>query len=145
MADQEHIEAEERWAARAVGLLRIVTALLFLEHGTSKMLGFPETAGSNPDMWSLFWVAGWLELIGGLLLLGGLFTRAVAFVIAGEMAIGYWMVHAPKSVFPVLNGGEAAILFCFIFLLLAATGSGEWSIDGMLRKRRPESVGYRST
>ena len=143
MSDEDFISVDERWTGRAVGVLRIVTALLFLEHGTSKILSFPETAGSNPDMWSLLWVAGCIELSGGLLLLGGLWTRWVALLLAGEMAIAYWTVHAPKSVFPVLNGGEAAILFCFIFLLLVATGAGEWSIDGALRKRRSSDVGYR--
>jgi len=145
MADQQIIGTEGRWTARAVGALRIVTALLFLEHGTSKILSFPPTAGSNPDIWSLLWVAGWIELLGGLLLLGGLWTRWVAFLLAGEMAVAYWTVHAPKSVFPVLNGGEAAILFCFIFLLLVATGPGSWSLDSVLRKRIPEEVGYRAS
>ncbi|MEO5641157.1 MAG: DoxX family protein [Sphingomicrobium sp.] len=144
MVEDNFLGPDGRWTTGALGLLRIVTALLFLEHGTSKMFGFPETAASGPSMWSLFWVAGWLELIGSLLLLLGLFTRPVAILLAGEMAIGYWMVHAPKSVFPVLNMGESAILFCFIFLLFAATGPGGWSIDNMLRKRLPDSVGYRA-
>jgi len=143
MSDIETSSVDGRWTERAVAVLRIVTALLFLEHGTSKILSFPDTAASGPDMWSLFWVAGWIELLGGLLLLAGLWTRWVALVLAGEMAIAYWGVHAPKSVFPVLNGGESAILFCFIFLLLVATGAGEWSLDGMLRKR-PGEVGYRA-
>ncbi|MEO6248826.1 MAG: DoxX family protein [Sphingomicrobium sp.] len=143
MSERETIRVDGNWTEHAVGVLRIVTALLFLEHGTSKILSFPETAASNPNMWSLFWVAGLIEMFGGLLLLAGLWTRWVALLLAGEMAIAYWMVHAPKSLFPVLNGGEAAILFCFIFLLLTATGAGEWSIDKMLTRRRPESVGYR--
>ncbi|WP_309610351.1 DoxX family protein [Sphingomonas sp.] len=140
----ELVENDGRWTPWAVGALRIVTALLFLEHGTSKILFFPETAGSGPSMWSLLWVAGWIELIGSLLLLVGLFTRPVAFLLAGEMAIAYWTVHSPKAPYPVLNGGEAAILFCFIFLLLLATGSGAWSVDGVLRRRRPEADGYRA-
>ncbi len=144
MFDQDSTGPDGRWTIRALGLLRIVTALLFLEHGTSKILSFPETAASAPSMWSLFWVAGWLELVGSLLLVAGLFTRPVAFLLAGEMAIGYWMVHAPKSAFPVLNMGESAILFCFIFLLFAATGPGGWSIDSILRSRRSDSDGYSS-
>ena len=144
MPDIDSTNIEGRWTKPAVGLLRIVTALLFLEHGTSKILSFPPTAASDPPMWTLFWVAGWLELLGGLLLVGGLFTRWVAFVLAGEMAVAYWMVHAPKSPFPVLNGGESAILFCFIFLMFVATGPGAWSLDSVLRKRIPEEVGYRA-
>lgn len=143
MPDKDGYNIDVRWTDRALGVLRIVTSLLFLEHGTSKILSFPESAASDPPMWSLFWVAGWLELLGGLLLLGGLFTRWVAFFLAGEMAVAYWVVHAPKSFYPVLNGGEGAILFCFIFLLFVATGPGAWSIDSEMRKRRPDSVGYR--
>ena len=145
MSDHGMIIHENRWADPAIVALRIVTALLFLEHGTSKILLFPETAGSGPARWSLFWIAGWIELVGSLLLLGGLFTRWVAFLLAGEMAIAYWTVHAPKSVFPVLNGGESAILFCFIFLLLLATGAGNWSLDHMLRDRMPKERGYGAT
>lgn len=135
------IPLDGRWVPQALGLLRIVTALLFLEHGTSKILYFPETAGSGPSDWSLLWVAGWMELLGSAMLLLGLFTRPVALLLAGEMAVAYWTVHAPKSVFPVLNQGESAILFCFIFLLFAATGAGEWSVDSLLG-RRPRIEGY---
>ncbi|WP_395000856.1 DoxX family protein [Sphingomonas sp.] len=144
MIDQDSTGLDGRWTTYALSLLRIVTALLFLQHGTSKILSFPATAASDPSTWSLFWVAGYLELIGSLLLVVGLFTRPVAFLLTGEMAIGYWIVHAPKSVFPVLNGGESAVLFCFVFLLFAATGPGEWSIDEVLRKRRTDSDGYSS-
>lgn len=126
----------DRWARPLLSVLRIVTALLFLEHGTSKMLMFPLTSMSGPDPWSVYWIAGVIELVGGILLLVGLLTRPVAFLLSGEMAIGYWMVHAPKSFFPVVNGGEAAILFCFAFLYFAAVGAGPWSIDARLRQRR---------
>ena len=139
----ELVETDSRWTPWAVGALRIVTALLFMEHGTSKIFFFPETAGSGPSMWSLLWVAGVMELVGSMLLLVGVFTRPVAFLLAGEMAIAYWTVHAPKSPFPVLNGGEAAILFCFIFLLLVATGSGAWSVDGAMRRSQSKPDGYR--
>ena len=130
------------WTNRALALLRIVTALLYLEHGTGKILGFPMSSMAFPPYGSLFWAAGWLEIIGSLLLLVGLFTRQAAFLLAGEMAIAYWYIHAPNSPFPVINKGEAAILFCFIFLLFTATGPGAWSID-RYRRRNPDDVeGY---
>ena len=135
-------EFSERWAPYVVALLRIVTALLFLEHGTAKLLGFPETAMANPAVWSLPWIAGWFELIGGLLLLVGFGTRWIGVLLAGEMAIAYWYAHAPQSPFPLVNGGEAAILFCFIFLALAVIGAGEWSIDKMRAKNRSHVWGY---
>jgi putative oxidoreductase len=135
-------EFSERWAPYVVALLRIVTALLFLEHGTAKLLGFPETAMANPAVWSLPWIAGWFELIGGLLLLIGLGTRWIGVLLAGEMAVAYWYAHAPQSPFPLVNGGEAAILFCFVFLALAVIGAGEWSIDKMRAKNRSHVWGY---
>lgn len=135
-------EFSERWAPYAVAALRIVTALLFLEHGTAKLLGFPETQMANPPVWSMFWIAGWFELIGGLLMLGGLWTRWIGVLLAGEMAVAYWMVHAPQSPFPLVNQGEAAILFCFVFLALAIIGAGEWSIDKILARKRSDVWGY---
>src|SRR5215207_5464443 len=96
----------EHWAPYAVAALRIVTALLFLEHGTAKLLAFPETPMAHPAMWSMPWIAGWLELVGGLLLLFGGWTRWVAILLAGEMAVAYWLVHAPQSPFPLINQGE---------------------------------------
>lgn len=116
------------WRPYALSTLRIVTALLFLEHGTQKLLGFPPSEFS-PPLFSLFGAAGILELVGGLLLLVGLFTRPVAFLLAGEMAVAYFMAHAPHSFFPIINQGEAAILFCFVFLYVAAAGAGPWSAD----------------
>jgi putative oxidoreductase len=141
MFGNEPFRADSQWIARALSVLRIVTALLFLEHGTGKILGFPMSSMAFPPPWTLFWVAGWFELIGGLLLLVGLFTRPVAFLLAGEMAIAYWMIHAPESVFPIINRGEAAILFCFIFLLFVATGPGNWSVDEELLRRRDAAEG----
>lgn len=127
---------DTRYAEKALGLLRIVSALLFIEHGTSKLLGFPPFAmGDLPAMGTLPWIAGVLEVVGGLLLLVGLLSRFVAFILAGEMAIAYWMVHAPQSTFPVENAGDAAILFCFVFLYIAAAGPGAWSVDGSRTKR----------
>ncbi len=118
------------WAPRLLSVLRVVAALLFMEHGTQKLFGFPPSAsGAGPAAFSLVWFAAVLEFVGGLLLLAGLFTRPVAFVLAGEMAFAYWIAHAPRSPFPVLNGGDGAILYCFIFLYLAAAGGGAWSLD----------------
>ena len=144
MRESDPIPLDGRWITPALGLLRIVTSLLFLEHATSKIFYLPETAGSGPSPWSLLWVAGWVELIGSLMLLLGLFTRPVAFLLAGEMAIGYWTVHAPEYVFTCSIKGESAILFCLIFLLFAATGSGRWSVDVLLG-RRPKIGSYHPT
>jgi putative oxidoreductase len=111
-----------------LALLRIITALLFLAHGTAKLLGFPET-GASPPLFSIFGLAGILEIVGGILLVLGLFTRPVAFILAGEMAVAYFMAHAPQSFFPIINKGESAILFCFVFLYLVFAGAGAWSVD----------------
>lgn len=133
-----------RWTSEALSLLRIVTGLLFLQHGTGKILGFPMSSMAFPPPFSMFWLAGWIELIGATLLILGLFTRPAAFVLAGEMAVAYWLIHAPESVFPIINRGEAAILFCFIFLLFAASGPGKWSIDCWMRRadEDPDVEGY---
>ena len=125
---------ETVWAPRLLSILRIVAALIFMAHGTQKILGFP--AGASPAMFSLPWIAGVLELFGGALLALGLFVRPVAFVLSGLMACAYWIAHAPKSFFPVLNGGDAAILYCFVFLYFVAAGGGAWSLDNMMRKDR---------
>jgi putative oxidoreductase len=135
MFGNEPFRPDSRWIAKALAVLRIVTALLFLQHGTGKILGLPMSSMAFPPPWTLFWMAGWLELIGSLMLLVGLFTRPVAFLLAGEMAIAYWMIHAPVSFFPIINRGETAILFCFIFLLFVATGPGTWSVDEKLLER----------
>ncbi|KAA5609470.1 DoxX family protein [Rhodovastum atsumiense] len=128
------------WGPRLLGVLRIVAALIFLEHGTQKLFGFPARAGgAGPELFSLFWFAGVLELGGGLLLLAGLFTRPVAFLLSGQMAVAYFLVHAPKSLFPALNGGDAAILYCFVFLYLSVAGAGAWSLDA-IRGRQGQAV-----
>lgn len=122
------------WAPRAQAALRIVSALLFLEHGTQKLFGFP--AGGNVvgiKLDNLLTWAGILEVVGGLALLAGFQTRVVAFILSGQMAVAYWMAHFPKNPFPANNGGDAAILFCFVFLFLAAAGPGTWSIDSSKR------------
>jgi len=120
------------WAPRLLSVLRIVVALIFLEHGAQKLFGFPPplaAAGGTPAAFSLLWFAAILEFGGGLLLLAGLFTRPVAFLLSGEMAFAYWIAHAPRGPFPALNGGDAAILYCFVFLYLAAAGGGPWGLD----------------
>jgi putative oxidoreductase len=119
---------ETVWAPRVLSILRIVAAILFFEHGTAKLLGFPVTDRS-PEFLSLGWIAGALEVIGGPLLILGLFTRPVAFILSGQMAVAYWLAHAPQSIYPLLNNGDAAILFCFIFLYLVFAGPGPWSVD----------------
>jgi putative oxidoreductase len=126
------------WAPHAQGLLRIVAAYLFLLHGSAKLLQVPHVAYfDNLQLVSLIGLAGVLELVGGALLLLGLLTRPVAFLLSGQMAFAYFMGHASKGavLLPLLNQGEPAVLFCFIFLFLAAAGPGAWSVDG-LRKRR---------
>jgi putative oxidoreductase len=128
----------DRWSPYALAVLRIVTALIFMLHGTQKLLGFPAPPQSGtPPLLSLYGIGGILELAGGLLILIGLFTRPVAFILAGEMAVAYWMFHAPRSMYPLLNGGDAAILYCFVFLLFVFTGPGAWSIDGTRERTGP--------
>jgi putative oxidoreductase len=124
------------WKPRALSVLRIVTGLLFLEHGTGKLLGFPPSDHAAPTLLSLMGVQGVLELVGGFLILIGLFTRPVAFLLAGDMAVAYFMAHAPKSFFPTINGGQLAILFCFVFLFLVVAGGGTWSADEQLVRSR---------
>jgi putative oxidoreductase len=128
----------DRWSPYALAVLRIVTALIFMEHGTQKLFGFPAPPeGGTPPLLSLFGIGAILELVGGFLLLIGWFTRPVAFLVAGEMAVAYWMFHAPQSPYPALNGGDAAILYCFVFLLFVFTGPGAWSVDGARQPTGP--------
>lgn len=118
------------WSGPLLSLLRIMTGLLFLAHGTGKLFGFPEVPMfAGIQVFSLFGVSGIIDLVGGILIVVGLFTRITAFVLAGFMAVAYFMVHAPMSFYPVLNNGEAAILFSFIYLYMAAAGGGPWSLD----------------
>jgi putative oxidoreductase len=109
-----------------LSILRIIVALLFLEHGLQKYFGFPST---GPPMTSLLYVQGAIEIVGGSLLLVGAYTRVVAFILAGDMAAAYFMAHFPLSFFPALNGGDAAVLFCFVFFYLFFAGGGSWSVD----------------
>ena len=126
---------ETVWAPRVLSILRIVAALIFFEHGTQKLLGFPPSPRPSPEMLSLSWFAGVIEIVGSPFLVFGLFTRPVAFILSGEMAFAYWLSHAPRSFFPILNAGDSAILYCFVFLYLAFAGGGAWSVDQALRRR----------
>ncbi len=131
------MEKLDRHTPHALAALRIIAALIFMAHGTQKLFGFPTDPGYVlPAVGSIFWIGAWLELVGGALLALGLFTRPTAFIVSGEMAVAYWMFHAPASVFPTLNGGDAAILYTFVFLLLVFTGPGAWSLDGLRKARR---------
>jgi putative oxidoreductase len=127
------------WAPRVLSIIRIMVGLLFLEHGTQKMLNFPP--GTHPALFTLSWFQGVIELVGGLLLTIGLFTRPVAFILSGDMAFAYFMGHMFKAGLgapvytPLLNGGNAAILFCFACLYFVFAGGGAWSVDAVLRKR----------
>jgi putative oxidoreductase len=125
------------WSPQLLSVLRIVAAFLFIQFGTAKVLAFPAAimpGGGTAPLGSLAGVAGLLEMVGGLLLLAGLFTRPVAFLVAGEMAFAYFMGHAPQGFWPVLNQGHPAILFCFVWLYLSAAGPGPWSLDAMRGK-----------
>lgn len=122
------------WSGPLLSVLRIVAALSFLHHGTSKYFGLPAFPMAGP-LPPLLLAAGAIELVGGALLLVGLFTRPVAFVASGMCAVGYFMAHGGKSFFPAVNGGEAILLFAFIFLYLAAAGAGPWSIDAQRTRR----------
>ncbi len=119
-------------------LLRVVVGLLFFHHGALTILGWfgglPE--GATAPVMSQAWIGGMLELIGGLLILVGLFTRPTAFILSGEMAVAYWQFHAPNGAWPIQNHGEPAVLFCFIFLYMASKGAGDWSLDSLIRRRR---------
>lgn len=117
-----------------LSVLRIVAGLLFLCHGTAKVLGFPAVEGVPPPGMSLAGLSGPLELVFGILLVLGLFTRPVAFLASGFSAVGYWMVHAPNGPFPILNGGETIALYCFVWLYFVAAGPGPWSADAMMKK-----------
>ena len=125
-----------RWQPQVLALLRIVTGLLFLEHATQKFFAFPMPFPMFP-LPPLLVAAGVVELVAGVLITIGLFTRLVAFLASGEMAIAYFMMHFPQSFWPAANKGEAAIMFCFIFLYLVAAGPGSWSIDGARTRNAP--------
>lgn len=124
-------------------LLRVVSGLLFLQVGGMKMFdwfgGVPAEYGGHPAMWSQVWIGGALEFWGGALIMLGLFTRPVAFILSGEMAVAYFQFHQPDGTWPAQNHGEPAVLLCFIFLFFAAHGAESWSVDGLIRRRRGAS------
>ena len=123
------------WAPRLLSIMRIVTGLLLLQHGTAKLFKIPVIPTfANLSITSLPGIAGILELVGGVLIILGLFTRPTAFILSGMTAFAYFIAHAPKGFYPILNGGELAVLYCFVFLYLAAAGPGPWSVDAGRKK-----------
>ena len=134
MADSSVVSRWRSWAPVLLSILRIVTAFLFMQVGTAKLFAFPGAilpGGATAPAGSLPWVAGVLETFGGLLVLVGLFTRPVAFLLSGEMAVAYFLAHAPQGFWPVLNQGAPAALYAFLFLYLSAAGAGPWSVDAL--------------
>ena len=133
--------SDTRYAPYLLAALRIMAGLLFLAHGVVKLFGFPPDAASgHQELLSLLGIAALIEVATGILIVLGLFTRAAAFLASGEMAVAYWMAHAPLSLFPAVNGGDAAIMFCFVFLYMAAAGPGALSLDGLLRNVEAQRV-----
>jgi putative oxidoreductase len=122
------------WSPRLLSILRIIAGLLFLEHGLSKYFGFPAPSPAAFQVMGILGLAGAIETVCGALLAIGLFTRVAAFIASGEMAFAYFMAHFPKNFFPMINGGDAAILYCFIFLFFALEGGGPWAIDAIRSK-----------
>jgi putative oxidoreductase len=135
-----NLEALSKYQPQALAILRIVTALAFMAHGTQKLFGFPASQMGPTDLLSLMGLAAILEVVGGLAILVGFITRPVAFVLAGEMAYAYWFMHVPMmgqgNIIPAANGGDGAVLFCFVFLYLVFAGPGAWSVDEQLNSRR---------
>lgn len=127
------MKALSAWQPRVLSILRIVSGLIFMLHGTQKMLGVPPTE-RVVEAFSLPWFAGVIEIVCGAAILVGFQTRAAAFLASGLMAFAYWLAHAPRDVFPTNNGGDAAILYCFIFLYLVFAGPGPWSLDALMEK-----------
>ena len=129
------------WTPRALSVLRIITGLLIIQHGMGKIIGFPVyPAYAAVQPLSLVGAAGFIELIGGALLILGLFTQPAAFILAGEMAVAYFMVHAPKGFYPLVNGGTLAIAYCFACLYLATAGAGPWSLDAAMKRLEAQGM-----
>ncbi|HLI98722.1 MAG TPA: DoxX family protein [Bradyrhizobium sp.] len=124
------LDRVSKYMPEVLSIARFVIGLLFLEHGTAKLFDFPHGTTAQPGMGSLLWYQGIIELVGGALFAAGFLTRPVAFLLCGDMAVAYFMQHAPKNTFPMLNGGDAAILYCFVFLIYFVAGPGRWSADG---------------
>ena len=131
----------EKWTPYLLSILRIVAALLFFEHGTQKLIGYPtgQPYTGFPNF-SMLGIAGVLEVVGGALLIVGLFTRATAFILAGEMAVAYFRAHLPRSFFPIKNGGEITVMLCFFFLFLVAAGGGPWSLDRLRGNNKAQKI-----
>lgn len=135
-SDARHsLQGIARYQPYVLSVVRIMVALLFFEHGLSRLFAFPSPL-PPPELFSLHWFAGAIEFAGGALLALGLFTRFAAFIMSGEMAFAYFLSHAPQGFFPILNRGDAAILYCFVFLYLAFAGGGPWSLDALWSRRR---------
>jgi putative oxidoreductase len=132
--------ARERWTSLLLSILRIVAALVFMQHGSQKLFHLPPSGAPGPVaplvLMSQTGLAGFLEFFGGMMLLLGLFTRPVAFILSGEMAVAYFQVHAPRGFLPIVNRGELPVILCFLFLYFAFAGGGSWSVDAVLRGRR---------
>ena len=122
------------WRPQLLSVLRIMTGLLILQHGTGKYLNFPVGPMNNASPMTAGGAAGLIELVGGILITLGLFTRLAAFILSGTMAVAYFYAHAPRGFYPILNQGELAVLYCFVFLYLAAAGAGPWSLDRLMRR-----------
>lgn len=132
MSKQNLAAKWQTWAPYLKSVLRIVAAIMFMLSGTSKIFAFPVGMPPNGDTAEPFtqiWIGGMLEVFGGALMLLGLFTRPVAFILAGEMAVAYWQFHAAQGLWPTMNGGVAAVLYCFVWLYFSAAGAGPWSLD----------------
>lgn len=125
----------ERFTPGTLAALRVVSGLLFFEHGLSKLFAFPPGPVPTPETLTLVWWAGALELALGALITLGLLTRPAAFLASGQMAIAYWLIHAPQGPFPLVNKGELAILYCFIFLFIACAGGGAWRLESLLARK----------
>jgi putative oxidoreductase len=132
--------ARERWTSLLLSILRIVAALVFMQHGSQKLFHLPASGAPGPVaplvLMSQTGLAGFLEFFGGMMLLLGLFTRPVAFILSGEMAVAYFQVHAPRGFLPIVNRGELPVILCFLFLYFAFAGGGSWSVVAVLRGRR---------
>lgn len=138
-----HEPANPVWTARMLSIFRVVAGVVFLSAGTMKIFGYPENP--MPDMppielWSQVGIGGLMEVVGGLLIVLGLYTRPVAFVLAGEMAVAYFQFHAPGGFWPTYNGGVAAVMYCFFFLYLMLAGAGPWSLDALIARSRASRV-----
>lgn len=123
------------WTPRVLGLLRIITGFLFTAHGSQKLLDFPASEHGAAELFSFIGFAGVLELVGGVLIMIGLFTRVTAFILSGMMAVAYFMAHAPQGFLPIVNQGELAVIYSFVFLYLSFAGGGAFSIDGILNNK----------